>query len=65
MKPKDLGVIGRDHLLRRFITAGAQEDSFDYQINAFEHDGLPYVVEVAFAYAPGLADTAEAEAEVF
>lgn len=63
VKPKDLGVIGRDHLLRRFITAGAQEDSFDYQINAFEHDGLPYVVEVAFAYAPGLADKAEAEAE--
>jgi DNA topoisomerase VI subunit B len=63
VKPKDLGVIGRDHLLRRFIAAGAQEDSFDYQINAFEHDGLPYVVEVAFAYAPGLADKAEAEAE--
>ena len=41
---------------QRFIAAGAQEDSFDYQMNAFEHDGLPYVVEVAFAYAPGLAD---------
>jgi DNA topoisomerase VI subunit B len=63
VKPKDLGVIGRDHLLRRFVAAGAQEDSFDYQINAFEYDGLPYVVEVAFAYAPGLADKAEAEAE--
>ena len=63
VKPKDLGVIGRDHLLRRFVAAGAQEDSFDYQINAFEHDDLPYVAEVAFAYAPGLADKAEAEAE--
>ena len=41
---------------QRFIAAGAQEDSFDYQMNAFEHDGLPYVVEVAFAYAPGLAE---------
>ena len=61
-KPKDLGVIGRDHLLQRFIAAGAQADSFDYQVNAFEHDGLPYVVEVAFAYAPGLAERAE-EAE--
>ena len=58
-KPKDLGVIGRDHLLQRFIAAGAQEDSFDYQVNAFEHDGLPYVVEVAFAYAPGLAERVE------
>jgi DNA topoisomerase VI subunit B len=61
VKPKDLGIIGREHLLRRFVAAGAQEDSFDYQVNPFEHDGLPYVVEVAFAYAPGLADKAEAE----
>ena len=58
-KPKDLGVIGRDHLLQRFVAAGAQPDSFDYQMNAFEHDGLPYVVEVAFAYAPGLAERVE------
>jgi hypothetical protein len=63
VKPKDLGIIGRDHLLKRFIAAGAQEDSFDYQMNAFEHAGLPYVVEVAFAYAPGLADKAETEAK--
>ena len=63
VKPKDLGVIGRYHLLKRFIAAGAQEDSFDYQTNAFEHDGLPYVVEIAFAYAPGLAERAEEEAE--
>jgi hypothetical protein len=63
VKPKDLGVIGRDHLLKRFIAAGAQEDSFDYQANAFEHDGLPYVVEIAFAYAPSLAERAEGEAE--
>ena len=44
---------------QRFIAAGAQEDSFDYQMNAFEHDGLPYVVEIAFAYAPGLVERAE------
>ena len=62
-KPKDLGVIGRDHLLKRFIAAGAQEDSFDYQSSAFEHDDLPYVVEIAFAYAPGLVERAEEEAE--
>ena len=61
VKPKDLGIIGREHLLKRFAAAGAQEDSFDYQMNAFEHDGLPYVIEVAFAYAPGLAEKAEAE----
>jgi hypothetical protein len=63
VKPKDLGIIGREHLLKRFIVAGAQEDSFDYQMSAFEHDGLPYVIEVAFAYAPYLADIAEAVEE--
>jgi hypothetical protein len=26
VKPKDLGIIGREHLLKRFIAAGAQED---------------------------------------
>jgi transposase len=63
VKPKDLGAIGREHLLRHFVAAGAQEDSFDYQMNAFEHDGLPYVIEVAFAYAPGLAERVE-EADI-
>jgi hypothetical protein len=63
VKPKDLGIIGREHLLKRFIAAGAQEDSFDYQVNAFEHDDLPYVIEVAFAYAPGLAERAIEETE--
>jgi hypothetical protein len=63
VKAKDLGIIGREHLLRRFVAAGAREDSFDYQMNAFEHGGLPYVIEVGFAYAPGLADKAEAEEE--
>ena len=62
-KPKDLGLIGRDHLLKRFIAARAQEDSFDYQVNAFEHDDLPYLIEVAFAYAPSLAEGANDEEE--
>jgi hypothetical protein len=61
VKPKDLGIVGREHLLKRFVAAGAQEDSFDYQLNAFEQDGLPYVVEVA--YAPELTAKAEAEDE--
>ena len=56
-------MIGRDHLLQRFVAAGAQADTFDYQMNAFEHDGLPYVVEIAFAYAPSLAERADAEAD--
>ena len=60
-KPKDLGMIGRDHLLQRFVAAGAQADTFDYQVSALEHDGLPYVIEIAFAYAPGLAERANDE----
>jgi DNA topoisomerase VI subunit B len=64
-KPKDLGVIGRGHLLKRFIAAGAQEDSFDYQMKAFEHEGLPYVVEIAFAYAPNLERAVEEADDLF
>jgi hypothetical protein len=63
VKPKDLGVIGRDHLLERFVAAGADPDTFDYRMSSFEHGGLPYVVEVAFAYAPSLAERAAKEAE--
>ncbi len=71
-RPKDLGVIGRDHLIGRFVAAGAEEDTFDYRTAAFDYCGLPYVVETAFAYAPGLAkaevglsgeEAAEAEIE--
>ncbi len=57
IKPKDLGVIGREHLLAKFQAVGVATETFDYRSADFEHDGLPYVAEVAFGYCPnGRAD---------
>ena len=48
--PRDLGVIGKAHLLEMAATTvRADEESFQYRAAAFEHDGLPYVIETAFA----------------
>jgi hypothetical protein len=52
IKPRDLGVIGRDHLFKRFAEIGVLPESFNYQRAAFEDDGLPYVMEVAFGFRP-------------
>jgi DNA topoisomerase VI subunit B len=50
VKPRDLGVIGEDHLMADLIGDGCDEDSIVYRKTEFEHDGLPYVIEVAFGY---------------
>jgi hypothetical protein len=50
---QELGLIGRDHLLEDCRTYGATEESFKYKKLLGETlDGLPYVVEVAFAHCP-------------
>ena len=50
--PKALGVIGRDHLAARFEAIGSEMESFDYKKMSGETDGLPWVVETAFAWCP-------------
>jgi DNA topoisomerase VI subunit B len=51
--PKELGLIGADHLLRDCCVIGAAEDSFKYRsLRGATLDGLPYVIEAAFAYCP-------------
>jgi hypothetical protein len=52
VKPRDLGVIGREHLLVRFIASGVEEKTFRYRCDAVEEDGIPYVVETAFGFCP-------------
>jgi hypothetical protein len=52
IKPRDLGVIGRDHLLTKFQALGVDRESFDYRRAELEHEGLPYVAEVAFGFCP-------------
>jgi hypothetical protein len=48
--PRDLGVIGKAHLLEMATTTvHADAESFQYRVAAFEHESLPYVIETAFA----------------
>ena len=52
VKPVALGVIGRDHIAKRFSDIGAEMETFEYRKVATEIDGLPVVVEAAFAWCP-------------
>ena len=54
VKPRDLGVIGRDHLLQfcTDTTVECVEETFRYRaITGETSDGIPFVVEAAFAAA--------------
>jgi DNA topoisomerase VI subunit B len=52
-KAKDLGVIGREHLLARFLAYGAHADTFKYKaVIGDTENGLPVVIETAFGWCP-------------
>jgi DNA topoisomerase VI subunit B len=52
VKPNDLGLIGKDHLLARFKEARVEPESFKYQKALGETEGLPWIVETAFGWCP-------------
>jgi DNA topoisomerase VI subunit B len=52
IKPRELGVIGRDHLASCCVKVGGDARSFDYQLSELTFNGVPYLAEVAFAHAP-------------
>jgi DNA topoisomerase VI subunit B len=52
VKPKNLGVIGRDHFRARFENVGVEPESFKYSRAFGETEGLPWVVETAFGWCP-------------
>jgi hypothetical protein len=52
INPRRLGIVGPDHLKAWAVKMKAISGSFEYRMKAFEHLGLPYVAEVAFAHAP-------------
>ena len=58
VKPRDLGVIGRDHLFQCLRENGGKEETLKYQsfLGVNETDGLPYVVETAFGWCPDGVD---------
>jgi hypothetical protein len=56
IKPKELGAIGKEHFAAKFEALDVAPETFDYRRAEFEHDGLPYLAEVAFGYCPNSAD---------
>lgn len=52
MKPNHLGIIGKDHLAQYFEAAGAEMETFNYSREVGLTNGLPWVVEVGFAWCP-------------
>ena len=52
-KAQDLGVIGREHLLNRFLAYGVHRETFKYKaVIGDTEDGLPVVIETAFGWCP-------------
>ena len=60
VKPKYLGIIGAAHFKQRILEAGGNADTFQYQQrNGISSEGIPYVVEFAFAlHQSGLTQVA-------
>jgi DNA topoisomerase VI subunit B len=52
VKPKILGVIGREHFRQRFAAVGCEMGSFDYKRVMDVTDDIPWVVETAFGWCP-------------
>ncbi len=49
VKPSALGIIGKEHLCQRFLEAGGDETTFHYKKLTDVDEGVPMVIETAFA----------------
>ena len=54
VKPADLGVIGKEHFAQRFKALGCEMESFDYKKLSDFTDDVPWVIETAFGWCPGI-----------
>jgi DNA topoisomerase VI subunit B len=52
VQPVQLGVIGKDHLAACFERKGCEMATFEYRKSMGEKDGVPEIVETAFAWRP-------------
>jgi DNA topoisomerase VI subunit B len=52
VKPLALGVIGKEHLQARFTAVGCEMESFKYVRDKGVTNGLPWIIETAFAWCP-------------
>lgn len=56
VKPPALGIIGKEHLQKRFEACGCEMESFDYRKVVDTTDGVPWVLETAFGWCPDRHD---------
>lgn len=49
---KDLGLLGKEHFLARFEENDVDADTFQYQRDLCDVEGVPYAIEAAFGYCP-------------
>jgi hypothetical protein len=54
VKPVLLGPVGKEHLYARFKHLGCEMESFNHRQLTGETDGVPWIVEAAFGWCPGL-----------
>ncbi len=52
VKPEALGQIGREHFEKQFSENACEMESFNYRKAAGITNGVPWVIEVAFAWCP-------------
>ena len=52
VKPEALGLIGRDQVSSRMQDLGAEMETFQYDRQRGETNGIPWVIETAFAWSP-------------
>jgi DNA topoisomerase VI subunit B len=53
IKPAALGVLGKTHLSERFSALGCDMETFNYRkVADVTEEGLPFVLETAFAWSP-------------
>lgn len=50
VQPAQLGIIGREHIAQRFEAEGCEMESFEYKKILGDDDGVPTVIEAAFAW---------------
>ena len=56
VKPQALGVIGKEHFRTRFEALGCEMESFDYRKVVDVTDDVPWIVETAFGWCPGIPE---------
>ena len=52
VRPEALGIIGEDHLRAKFKAAGCAMDTFRCKTVRGSTDGVPWIIEAAFAWRP-------------